>query len=191
MEKYLYEIIKKTMIEMDLPDDTCAISFLVNANEMHRYGKYANLPEFVINYSTKSDLEDADEEEKWNCPLWESDHEVWIIDYEETENANVDALLKWLLDTGIENIGEEDFENGYDSTGNYIGKGPEGCYELTMLVSKIAKRLQEEGFLKEQVGKEIPIIICDYEFTWYVIEATQNANPDYLIEEYIKFVNNM
>ena len=190
MEEYLYNRVKKCLMKMNMPEDTCAISFFVNANEAHEYAGYSNLPEFVINYAAEEDFENADEEEKWNCPLWVADHEEWILEYDET-NECADHFLRWLLGMGILNIGEEDTENCYDADGNYIEKGPAGCYELTMLAGKIAGRLHEEGFLKEQIGREVPIIICDYEISWYVVEATKMSNEISLIEDYLEFADEM
>lgn len=104
-------------------------------------------------------------------------------------NECADYFLRWLLGMGVSNIDEEDTENCYDADGNYIAKGSVGCYELTMLISNIARRLHEEGFLKEQIGKEVPIIICDYEFSWYVVEATKVSNDISLIEDYLEFAD--
>jgi len=55
-------------------------------------------------------------------------------------------------------------------------KGPVGHYELILLVSEVAKRLQQEGYCEKLFGKKIPIIIHGLEYTWYDIEATNNAN---------------
>ena len=47
---------------------------------------------------------------------------------------------------------------------------------MLTLVSEVAKRLQQEGFLEKKFGKKIPILIHGLEYAWYDIEATQNAN---------------
>lgn len=97
-----------------------------------------------------------------------------IIDPDEP-NELTDLLFDWYKEHGILNIGEED-ENCYDEDYHYIGKGPVGHYELLTLVSEVAKRLQQEGFLVNKFGKKLPIIIHGLEYAWYDIEATQNAN---------------
>ena len=79
---------------------------------------------------------------------------------------------------GIKNIGYEDPRSCYDSKMRYIGKGPIGCYELLSQITAVAKKLQESGFIREQFGKAIPIIIHDLEYPWYMIEATKEANPN-------------
>lgn len=97
-----------------------------------------------------------------------------IIDPDEPDELT-DLLFDWYKEHGILNIGEED-ENCYDEDYHYIGKGPVGHYELLTLVSEVAKRLQQEGFLENKFGKKLPIIIHGLEYAWYDIEATQNAN---------------
>ena len=44
-------------------------------------------------------------------------------------------------------------------------------------MSNVARRLQTEGVIKDKFGA-IPIIVHDYEYPWYVEEATSNANPN-------------
>ena len=60
----------------------------------------------------------------------------------------------------------------------YIGKGPVGYYELLMEVAAVAKELQESGFIREKIGRQVPIIVHDLEYPWYVFEATRIANPN-------------
>lgn len=66
MEEYLYNQVKRSLVEMNLPKETCSISFFVNVDEENKYAEYSNLPEFAINYAMESDLEEMDEEDKWN-----------------------------------------------------------------------------------------------------------------------------
>ena len=99
-------------------------------------------------------------------------------------------LFEWYKENGIENIGEED-EDCYDEDCNYIGKGPVGHYELLQIVTDVAKKLQEEGFITDQFKKSIPIIIHGLECAWYDIEATQKANPNGEADTYINAMKEM
>ena len=152
-----------------------AISFLVDSNEAYEYKGFHNLSSFAISYNTEEDCEGAGkyDEERWNYAFWRQD-ETFLIDPDEP-NELTDLLFDWYRENGISNIGEED-EDCYDEDYNYIGKGPVGHYELLTLVSQVAKRLQQEGFIEDKFGKKIPIIIHGLEYAWYDIEATQNAN---------------
>ena len=80
-------------------------------------------------------------------------------------------------ENGIDNIGYEDYDAGYDSQMRYIGKGPAGYYELLGEITAVANKLQSSGFIEGKFGRPIPIIIHDLEYPWYIIEATRKANP--------------
>ena len=170
----LYSKIKSIMSSW-CEEGIYAISFLVDSNEAYEYKGFHNLSSFAISYNTEEDCEGAGkyDEERWNYAFWRQD-ETFLIDPDEP-NELTDLLFDWYRENGISNIGEED-EDCYDEDYNYIGKGPVGHYELLTLVSQVAKRLQQEGFIEDKFGKKIPIIIHGLEYAWYDIEATQNAN---------------
>ena len=165
----------KSIMDTWCEDGVYAVSFLVCSNEAYEYRGFSNVSSFSISYNTEEDCEGTDQysEERWNYAFWRQD-ETLIINPDEP-NELTDLLFDWYKEQGISNIGEED-ENCYDEDYNYIGKGPAGHYELLTLVSEVAKRLQQEGFLEKKFGKKIPILIHGLEYAWYDIEATQNAN---------------
>lgn len=174
IEKYIYEKVKNIMSDWDW-DDIYAVSFFVESNESYTYKGYSNVTEFCISYNTESDCDGAKEldEQRWNYAFW-SQREFPIIS---SGNEGMEILFDWYHKNGIENIGEENENDDYDENDEYIGKGPVGHYELLSLVSNIAKKLQDELFLKEKFKKIIPIIVHGLEYAWYDIEATKNANP--------------
>ena len=165
----------KSIMDTWCEDGIYAISFFVYSNEEYEYKGFSNVSSFAISYNTEDDCEGADQysEERWNYAFWCQD-ETPIIDPDEP-NELTDLLFDWYKEHNILNIGEED-EDCYDEDYNYIGKGPVGHYELLTLVSEVAKRLQQEGFIENKFGKKLPIIIHGLEYAWYDIEATQNAN---------------
>ncbi|MGN0460209.1 MAG: hypothetical protein ACI4HL_04780 [Ruminococcus sp.] len=165
----------KSIIDTWCEDGIYAISFFVYSNEEYEYKGFSNVSSFAISYNTEDDCEGADQysEERWNYAFWRQD-ETPII-YPDEPNELTDLLFDWYKEHSIFNIGKED-EDCYDEDYNYIGKGPVGHYELLMLVSEVAKRLQQEGYLENKFGKKLPIIIHGLEYAWYDIEATQNAN---------------
>lgn len=161
-----------------------AISFFVESNEANSYRGFKNVTCFAVSYNTESDCEGAGkyDEERWNYAFWRQDETSIIDTYE--ENESTDLLFDWYSENNINNIGKELSDN-YDSNGYYIGKGPVGHYELLMLVSEIAKELQNEGFTEKCFGKRIPIIVHGLEYAWYDIEATRNANPHGEAEDFL------
>lgn len=67
----------------------------------------------------------------------------------------------------------------------YIGNGPNGLPELLQLVTGIACELQCNGTIEAKFGRRIPIILADFECTWYMVKATREANPDGEADAYI------
>ena len=162
-----------------------AISFFVYSNEAYQYNGFSNVVNFFISYNTESDCPGAGkyDEERWNYAFWRQD-EVPII-YTDEKNPLTDLLFDWYKELGLKDIG---FESGdvYDSRCRYIGKGPEGHYELLNVVSEIAAELQSEGFILKQFGKRLPIIIHGLEYAWYDIEATKRGNPGGEADTFLK-----
>ncbi len=74
----------------------------------------------------------------------------------------------------------------YDN-GVYIGKGPEGVFDFVKMLSEIIKDLHECGFIVEVFGKSIPIIIHDLEYSWYMVDATEEANPKEIISDFKQY----
>ncbi len=185
IEKMLYDKVKSVMTNWN-EDGIYAISFFVYSNETYEFKNFTNVSTWAISYNTESDCEDAGplDEERWNYAFWRQD-ETSIIDIYEPDECT-EALYKWYAEQGITNIGFEDYENMYDEEQNYIGKGPVGHYELIGITTNVAKKLQEEGFIKNKFGKSIPIIIHGLEYAWYDIEATQKANPNGEADIFIK-----
>lgn len=187
IQQTLYSQIKEIIADWQIPEDVYAISFFVYPNEVFEYEGYSNLPEFCISYNTETMCEGAGEydEERWNYAFW-LQNEVPIIQYS-VPSSNADLFLNWLKENGIDNIGEEE-SDPYDEDLNYIGKGPGGTYELTMLAAQIAGKLHEDSVIQDKFGEDLPIIIHDLEYTWYTLEATRTANPDHQADDFFQFI---
>ena len=159
-------------------DDIYAISFFVYANEAHEYNGYSNVTEFSVSYNTEKDCSGEGElsEERWNYAFWRQ-NETPVI---EADNGNegIIMLFDWYEENGVNNIGYEDYDVCYDNEMRYIGKGPVGYYELLSEITAVANKLQNSGFVKNKFGRQIPIIIHDLDYPWYIIEATKKANSN-------------
>ena len=176
LQKYLDPKLRK-VISSWKEDDIYAISFLVYANEAFAYGGYANLPYFSVSCNTEHALDGANvlSEKRWNYAFWPQD-ETPIIDTADEESVKV--LLAWYKENGIDHLGYEDPASCYDDKMRYIGKGPGGYAELLAQITAVAAALQTSGYIQKKFGKPIPIIIHDYEYSWYTVEATKTANPN-------------
>lgn len=180
----------KSIMDAWHEDGIYAISFLVDSNGAYEYKGFHNVSSFAISYNTEEDCEGAGQydEERWNYAFWRQD-ETFLIDPDEPDELT-DLLFDWYRENGISNIGEED-EDCYDDDYHYIGKGPVGHYELLTLVSEVAKRLQQEGYLEGKFGRKLPIIIHGLEYAWYDIEATKNANISGEADVFLKAMNEL
>ena len=174
--------------------DQYAIMFLIYPNEAHTYRGYSNLTEFQMLYKCESDMgkhtnpffAPADEdEERWNPAYWDMDLKQPVISYWEP-NQYAEALTDWYEAAGVQRIGYEDHTLDYDSEMRYIGKGPNGLPELLSLIAGIAAELQTDGVIEKKFGRKIPIILADLETAWYMIEATQAANPNGEADAYLQ-----
>ena len=167
LETYLYQKIRDVMLTWDEPD-IYAVSFFVYSNELLSFREYDNVSTFAISYNTEEDCEHAGRysEERWNYAFWRQD-ETPIIEPEEG-NTGMALLFEWYKEQGIDNIGYE----GPDTP-----DGPVGFPELVQLAGRVARRLQEEGFLREKFGRPIPILVHDLEYSDCTIKATEYANP--------------
>lgn len=180
----------KSIMDAWCEDGIYAISFLVDSNETYECKGFHNVSSFAISYNTEEDCEGAGQydEERWNYAFWRQD-ETFVIDPDEPDELT-DLLFDWYRENGISNIGEED-EDCYDDDYHYIGKGPVGHYELLTLVSEVAKRLQQEGYLEGKFGRKLPIIIHGLEYAWYDIEATKNANISGEADTFLKAMDEL
>ncbi|MGN1416126.1 MAG: hypothetical protein ACI4XF_04745 [Oscillospiraceae bacterium] len=171
-EELLYSKIR-TEIEKWDTDNVYALYFGVSTNPVD-----GNVPHFIIGRGVDNDIFPN---EKWHLAVSASDETELTADPETAQ-----ALTDWLHKQGVENIGFEDTSEMYDEMMMYIGKGPAGSYELLQLGVKLAKRLFDEGFVEKKFGRNIPVIFDDLETTWYNIEATENANPKGLANEFLR-----
>lgn len=151
-----------------------AISFFVYSNLSYEYKGFNNVAYFAVSYNTEKDCEGAGpyDEERWNYAFWRQ-NEAPVIDPYEPNEMN-ELLFDWYEENGISNIGE--YKECYDKDGRCIGMVPVGHCELVTLASEVARRLQQEGFVENQFGKKLPIIIHGFEYAWFDVEATQKAN---------------
>ena len=52
---------------------------------------------------------------------------------------------------------------------------------------EVVQELHSSGFIQEQFGKEIPVIIHELEYYDEIAQQNQRANPPETIEEFLEF----
>jgi len=185
IEKILYDKVKSVMSGWH-EDGIYAISFFICSNEAYEFRGFTNVSTWAISYNTDGDCAGAGplDEKRWNYAFWRQ-NETGIIDVDRPDECT-DALYTWYAEQGMENIGFEDVSTAYDDEYRYIGKGPIGHYELLGIAANVARKLQEEGFVRSHFKRPIPIIIHGLEYAWYDIEATRKANPNGEADTYME-----
>lgn len=161
--------IKSIMETWNEDEEIYAVSFFVQA------GGEGEVPSFVISYNTEEYCKGAPEndEERWNYACWSQD-EVNVIGGQEEK-----VLKEWYESQGIseEALGYGDLESNDNEDGTGTEKGAKGLYELVQILPDVAKKLKKEKVVAHCCKKDVPIIIHDLEYTWYMVEATKKANP--------------
>ena len=165
-----------------------AVSFWVDFNEDNTFRGVSNVSEWMVSCNREEDCEDAGplDEEHWNYAFWNQEEEPVITASD--DDPEMALLFDWYHQQGLTHIGSESEDGDYDEEMNYVGKGPEGHYQLLMLAAEVARRLQEEGFLEKRFHKKIPIIVHGLEYAWYDLEATKLANPHGEAEAFLEYV---
>ena len=193
LEDYIYNHVVPIASSWN-DQDAYAVSFFVYANGAYIYKGKENVTELSIGYVTEQDCEHAPllSEDRWNLPPIM--HNIPIFqpnNISPTVPVLVDDgmafLFDWYARNGIKAIGQESNETQYDEHMNYIGKGPVGYWEVLTAASRVARRLQEEGFIQNAFGKPLPIIVHEYEIYGLIREATEYANPHGEAAEFLKY----
>lgn len=124
-----------------------------------------------------------DKEECWNYARWDpccEEEIVGEVDEEEMKN--------WLQNQGVNEVGIDEEEDVYDENCLYIGHGPNGIQELIQGLKTIVKRLHENKIITKKIGRELPILITDLEYTWYFTDATREINEPVLIRDFLDWL---
>lgn len=175
--------------------DQYAVMFFIYPDPLCEYAGFHNMPEFTMLYKCESDIgvldhnplfsASGEDEERWNPAFWDFDLQQPVICYD-AGNAMADALIDWYSAIGVEQVGYEDPNLMFDSRNRYIGKGPNGLAELLQLTAEIAAEIQRSGRIEAKFGRRIPILLADFEFTGYMLQATLRANPNGEADAYIQ-----
>ena len=134
--------------------------------------------------SSEDDAADADEA-TWNFAFW-LQNEIALIGGED-DSAAAELRAAWLNERGL-NYTDEDEESDFDRCMELAGQIDE---EFWRMCAHVAKRLHDAGVISSKFGKPIPIIIHNVEYDDEGAEVTRVANPDGVVDEFVKWVAEM
>ena len=171
--------------------DVYALSLFTAMSEVEIPGEkdILALPEVKVGYNTESECDGAepDAEERWNSAFWQP-NEMTVLS--STDEEDTETMIGWYRSLGISPVGYEDEATMYDEDMRYIGKGPSGLAEILAVLSEIVAELHRSGYIREKFG-EIPVILCDPEYSPYMIQATMEANPAFTTENFKEYVSSI
>jgi len=111
----------------------------------------------------------------------------------EYQDDCMDFIFDWYARNGVDNVGFEDskWDVNYDSEGRYIGKGPNGFWEIWVAAGNVARRLQEEGVIRQVFGAPLPIIVHQMGLHDEIMHRTIYANPNGEADSFAKYYENI
>ena len=177
MKEILLNQIKEKIKEWD-KSDIYAISLWVNNNDDNPCE-----PTVILGYNTekhyKTQIKNAAnrEEARWNFAFWLQNEELIF-----GICATKEIVKKWILENGFKY---------YTSDDNMTYEEIEEAEKITQLfvnvLIDIVKELHATGFIKDQFGRSVPVLI--HELEYYEEIATQNieANGIELVKEFNRF----
>lgn len=166
IKSILEEEIKNSIREWDKNDIYAVSLFVYDDNDDPRE------PTVTLGYNTvenyKEEIENASDEQeaKWNYAFWPQNEE-FAFGFDETK----EIVQKWIEEN---NYSEDEITDAF----------------VQVLVD-IVKELHASGFIKEQFGKEIPVLIHELEYYDRIAEQNIEANSYELVEDFVKFCGSM
>ncbi|MFZ5826140.1 MAG: hypothetical protein ACOY94_17730 [Bacillota bacterium] len=141
-------------------------------------------------YNTRSHLQsvieqgEEPEEARWNFALWEQDYITAVgLTAEECQNLADEQsrflLAAWLKEQGLYRTDREIeamLQSGDPDL--YIDWDEQVRERLLDLVVGVARQLQETGVVLAKFGRSIPLLVHEWDYNPWTLEATRCANPE-------------
>lgn len=176
----LLDMIKQTIKKWD-KNDIYAVSLYV-----YDLADNPCEPTVILGYNTNekfaSEMMNAsnEQEAKWNYAFW-----LQNIELEFGIGETHKIVKSWIEQQGYNYYSYNemfDLNNDLDeSTYERITK------DFVQVLVQIVKELHSSGFIEEQFGKKIPVLIHELEYYDEIAEQNIEANSKELVEEFVKF----
>ena len=122
-------------------------------------------------------VNDNDDNPRWNFAFWLQNEEL-IFGIDESQQI----VKKWILENGFQY-----FTNDELITFEQIDEAEKITGVFVNVLVDIVKELHVSGFIKEQFGREIPILIHELEYYEEIANQNIEANGIELVKEFTKF----
>lgn len=134
----------------------------------------------VSNYENETQYASDEEEAKWNYAFWLQNDELVF-----GRGKTKDIVKQWIEDRGFTYLSYDEMFNSDNSPDYEYYEGITKAF-IKVLVD-IVKELHSSGFIKEQFGKAIPVIIHELEYYDEIAKQNIEANSYELVEEFVDF----
>lgn len=191
MRDVLAERVKSAMSKWD-DEGIYAISFWVTNWDDNPYE-----PVVVLGYNTERQVSDtapkasSECEARWNFAFWlQNDELSFGGNLHKTPGDSPALVARWIRSTGlsfhtaqgIESVPDE----GIDEVMAEGEKVTKAFYEVLV---DIVRDLHASGFIRQALGRDVPVIIHDLEYAEGIVDRNIRANGDILPAEFVAFCN--
>ena len=119
-------------------------------------------------------------EAKWNYDFW-LQNEEYSFGIGDTQ----EIVKKWIVQKGFRYY---TYEEMFDSDQEPDAETYEGITEAFVReLIAVVKDLHKSGFIKNQFGKDIPVLIHELEYYDRIAEQNMEANPSEAVKDFVKF----
>ena len=143
-------------------------------------------PTVTLGYNTEENfcqqiVRASDEiEAKWNYAFW-LQNEEYSFGIGDTQ----EIVKKWIVQKGFRYY---TYEEMFDSDQEPDAETYEGITEAFVReLIAVVKDLHKSGFIKNQFGKDIPVLIHELEYYDRIAEQNMEANPSEAVKDFVKF----
>lgn len=180
MKQILLEQIKNKIATWD-KSDIYAVSLFV-------YDRDDNPcePVVVLGYNTMEQFQaeipnaDGEQEAKWNYAFWLQNEEM-SFGTGETQSY----VKQWIKDLGYTYFTYEEMFEAEEEPEESLYEGITEAFIQVLI--EVVKELHESHFIKEQFGREIPVLIHELEYYEEIAMQNLKANPSEVAEEFVAF----
>lgn len=122
----------------------------------------------------------SEQEAKWNYAYWIQNNE-YCLGFEDNQKI----VRKWLKNNGFPYYtSNEVFDRNNNIDSDELEKITDAF--INELI-EVVKELHNSGFIKNQFGKDIPVLIHELEYYDKIAEQNLKANPPETVKDFVKF----
>jgi hypothetical protein len=184
--EHLYRRLAEGLLLFERPhlDQVYVVSLYVDFDEGPHHMKVWMYYNTLSHLRSVVEQGEEPEEARWNFALWEQDYITAVgLTAEECEHLadgqSRRLLGAWLHEQGLFHSDEEIASMLEDGDPDLYARWDEQVRRrLLCLIIAVARQLQETGVVLAKFGRSIPLLVHEWDYTSWTLEATRAANPE-------------